>query len=225
MTLSSSGKLLDSSLEAADTIAGVHSRIAVNSLNFVHELLDRSQRLQFYTMADKLVNGLRLFVTVGSTSFDSLIETVLSEPFLRGLYRNGFRSVAIQYGRGVFQEKDIVDTRDMPAIRAFTYSPSLASEMRCADVILSHGGSGSIFEALDMCKRVVIVPNRSLMHDHQMELAGELHSRNIVQVANAQDLDDVLAKVIQASKNPLPQCPPIPRNRSALASIIAQELE
>lgn len=167
---------------------------------------------------------LTLFVTVGSTSFDGLIEIATSAPFLRGLYRNNFRTVVVQYGRGKVPTTTFDDAVDIPRIRIFAFAPSLTSDMQLADIILSHGGSGTIFEAIDMCKRIVVVPNRSLMDDHQMELAEELQLRGIVTVADASQPEDVLRKVVEATTRPPPTENPLPRNTSILASIIAEEL-
>ena len=37
-----------------------------------------------------------------------------------------------------------------------------------ADLIISHAGAGSVFEAMALCKPVITVPNAILMHNHQV---------------------------------------------------------
>ena len=48
------------------------------------------------------------------------------------------------------------------------YVPSLHAHMEAADLIISHAGSGSLFEALSLHKAVIAVPNASLMANHQV---------------------------------------------------------
>lgn len=57
-------------------------------------------------------------------------------------------------------------------VEVFKYAPNLEMHMRNADVIISHAGAGSLFEALRMGKPLIAVPNAILMHNHQAELVG-----------------------------------------------------
>lgn len=41
-------------------------------------------------------------------------------------------------------------------------------------------GSGSILEALRYQKRIIVVPNETLMDNHQVELAEEMHRQKYV---------------------------------------------
>ena len=50
------------------------------------------------------------------------------------------------------------------------YVPSLHAHMEAADLIISHAGSGSLFEALSLHKAVIAVPNSSLMANHQVTI-------------------------------------------------------
>ena len=64
-----------------------------------------------------------------------------------------------------------------------------------ADLVITHAGAGSIFEALQAKKTVVAVTNPVLMDNHQAELAKELERRGHVRVA---DGPGSLAKALDA---------------------------
>ena len=49
--------------------------------------------------------------------------------------------------------------------------------MREAALIVSHAGAGSILEGMRLGKLMLVVVNDALMHNHQQELAQELHAR------------------------------------------------
>ena len=57
-------------------------------------------------------------------------------------------------------------------VQIFQYAPNLDSYMRNAALIISHAGSGSLFEALRLGKPLVAVPNAILMANHQAELVS-----------------------------------------------------
>jgi UDP-N-acetylglucosamine transferase subunit ALG13 len=48
------------------------------------------------------------------------------------------------------------------------YLPSMHAYMEAADLIISHAGSGSLFEALSLGKTIIAVPNATLMANHQV---------------------------------------------------------
>jgi UDP-N-acetylglucosamine transferase subunit ALG13 len=70
-------------------------------------------------------------------------------------------------------------SNEMPnglSVESFDYVPSLAQYMEAAALIISHAGSGSIFEALRLRKPVIAVPNSILMANHQVCLGGVIKS-------------------------------------------------
>ncbi|OLL24845.1 UDP-N-acetylglucosamine transferase subunit alg13 [Neolecta irregularis DAH-3] len=115
-----------------------------------------------------------VFVTVGSTSFNDLIEAILQCDVLNNLSSAGYRSLRIQFGSGerVFAQRETA-SKDIQ-ISGFSYSSSLDEEMKNADLVISHAGSGSILEALRLGKKLIVVANQNLMDNHQMELADRL---------------------------------------------------
>ena len=50
--------------------------------------------------------------------------------------------------------------------------------MQSAALIISHAGAGSIMEGMRLGALMIVVVNDALMHNHQQELAGELHARH-----------------------------------------------
>ena len=85
-------------------------------------------------MAGK-VGHKRIFVTVGTTSFDELIKTIDSEEFLRAVRRAGYDSIVAQIGRGTY-----VPT----TIDYYRFKPSLDDDFAAADLVISHAGAGSM---------------------------------------------------------------------------------
>jgi beta-1,4-N-acetylglucosaminyltransferase len=126
----------------------------------------------------------RLFVTVGSTKFPQLIRAVLSPEAIEVLLDLGFRELCVQYGTDTELFKQSQGQSEL-SITGFDYSQSIEREMQQADLIISHAGSnthqlcnilgsGSVLEALHLGKLLIVVPNTSLMDNHQAEVAKAL---------------------------------------------------
>ncbi|KAI3761606.1 hypothetical protein L1987_52027 [Smallanthus sonchifolius] len=110
-----------------------------------------------------------VFVTLGTTSFDSLVRTVDSDQVKEALSEKGYTHLVIQ-------------------MDYFTFYSSIADYLRSASLVISHAGSGSIFETLRMAKPLVVVVNEDLMDNHQSELAEELAERKHLFCARPQTL-------------------------------------
>ncbi|KAL3323087.1 hypothetical protein AABB24_040272 [Solanum stoloniferum] len=75
-----------------------------------------------------------------------------------------------------------------PALDYFTFSSSIADYLKSASLVISHAGSGSIFETLRLGKPLIVVVNEDLMDNHQSELAEELAERKHLYCARPQTL-------------------------------------
>jgi len=126
----------------------------------------------------------KVFVTVGSTGFPQLIRAVLSPEATEVLVNLGFRELCVQYGTDTVLFNQIEGQAKL-SITGFDYSSSIEKEMQQADLIISHAGtksrqlcnclgSGSVLEALHLGKLLIVVPNASLMDNHQAEVAKAL---------------------------------------------------
>jgi beta-1,4-N-acetylglucosaminyltransferase len=116
-----------------------------------------------------------VFVTVGTTRFDVLVEAATSNMALQWMQDQGYTSLTIQYGKGI--QPDIDTTQSSLQIELYDFQSSLEPDMKKADLILSHAGAGTVMEALKMNKKLVVVINTLLMNNHQTELAGAMAER------------------------------------------------
>lgn len=70
--------------------------------------------------------------------------------------------------------------------------------MKNSAVIVTHAGAGTIINALNMKKAIVIIPRlkkfREHTNDHQLELADVLEQEGLVLVANENNFSEVMQK-------------------------------
>lgn len=98
-----------------------------------------------------------LFVTVGNGKFDPLIKEIdrLKE---KGKIK---QDVVVQLGQGNYEPK---------YCQWFRFSDKLDQYYHKADLIISHGGPGTIFEILRLRKKLIAIPNRDRTDPrHQVE--------------------------------------------------------
>ena len=117
-----------------------------------------------------------MFVTVGTTSFDALIEALDSERTVKVLEQRGFTELTLQIGRGTYAPTTL-RTRGAFKVRVVEYLPSIEREIARAGLVISHAGAGSVFETLRSVTPLLVVVNERLMDNHQVELAEELAER------------------------------------------------
>ncbi|XP_040600448.1 putative bifunctional UDP-N-acetylglucosamine transferase and deubiquitinase ALG13 isoform X3 [Mesocricetus auratus] len=113
------------------------------------------------------------FVTVGTTSFDDLIESVVTNDSLRILKSLGYNRLVLQIGRGTVVPESF--SSDSFTLDVYRYKDSLKEDLQQADLVISHAGAGSCLESLEKGKPLVVVVNEKLMNNHQFELAKQLH--------------------------------------------------
>ncbi|PWA43821.1 Glycosyl transferase, family 28, C-terminal [Artemisia annua] len=133
-----------------------------------------------------------VFVTVGTTSFDSLVKAVDTQQVQEALLKKGYTHLVIQMGRGSYIPKKSSGEDGSLVLDYFTFSPSIADYMRSASLVISHAGSGSIFETLKLARPLIVVVNEDLMDNHQSELAEELAERKHLFCARPQTLNQTI---------------------------------
>ncbi|XVF31299.1 hypothetical protein REPUB_Repub16aG0134000 [Reevesia pubescens] len=100
-----------------------------------------------------------VFVTVGTTCFDALVKMVDSQEVKDELFRRGFTHLLIQIGRGSYLPTKSSGDDGCLDVDYFTFSSSIADYLRSASLVISHAGSGSIFETLRLGKPLIVVVN------------------------------------------------------------------
>jgi beta-1,4-N-acetylglucosaminyltransferase len=115
----------------------------------------------------------RIFITVGTTDFNTLVEAIDCEEFLNLIVRKGCTHLTIQIGRGELEPSYLPDVCASVGIEleVFRFKATLSDDMMSADLIICHAGAGSITDALSLKKHVMVVVNNTLMDNHQTELA------------------------------------------------------
>jgi beta-1,4-N-acetylglucosaminyltransferase len=139
------------------------------------------------------MDGRMLFITVGTTLFEELIQTIDTPEFLQVISQElGFDTLCIQYGKGSRPQniEKLLKDKAVPNfnLEVFDFAPSLQPYLDKAHLIISHGGSGTILECLRGGKRLIVVINRALMHDHQTQLAKKLADGGHLQYTDSQGL-------------------------------------
>ena len=139
----------------------------------------------------------RVLVTVGTTEFDELILLLNTAVFVDFLETLNCKTLVLQFGRGSIPDNlhDICDKRRI-LYRPFRFQPDLHEEMQKADLIISHCGAGSIIEAIDLMKPLIVVVNSSLQGNHQGELSDKLSDGGHCLATTTSHLFDCLQKII-----------------------------
>ncbi|KAJ8423352.1 hypothetical protein Cgig2_026112 [Carnegiea gigantea] len=145
-----------------------------------------------------------VFVTVGTTLFDALVRAVDTLEVKQDLYAKGYTHLLIQIGRGSYIPSRSSGGDGSIAVDYFTFSSSIAESLRSASLVISHAGSGSIFETLHLCKPLIVVVNEDLMDNHQVELAEELAERKHLFCARPQTLHQTIVSLNLGSLLPYP---------------------
>jgi len=103
-----------------------------------------------------------IFVTVGSiVPFDDLIREV------DGLAERGImKDVVAQIGNGTYIPRNV---------EWFRFKKELTDYYRSSEVVITHGGAGTLFEVLKEGKKAIALPNPNVVHnpDIVMKLSNE----------------------------------------------------
>lgn len=92
--------------------------------------------------------GKTVFVTVGTTEFDSLIRTIDDPSMYDLLACAGFTRLVIQMGRGQYEPLHRANAPSSLAIDVYRFKPSITADIASADLVIGHAGAGTTLEVL-----------------------------------------------------------------------------
>ncbi|KAI6150554.1 glycosyltransferase family 1 protein [Pisolithus tinctorius] len=167
-----------------------------------------------------------VFVTVGSTRFDALVQTAISEQVLDALHKKGYRRIAIQRGNSDLgmdggdngQDLMVFETNGME-VETWKFKTSILSDIQRATLVVSHAGSGTILDALRQGKPMIVVPNPTLLDDHQGELSSRLDALGYLKATTVNNLAVTISAFDPSSLIPFP-----PFDGSRFRRLIDQEM-
>jgi beta-1,4-N-acetylglucosaminyltransferase len=113
---------------------------------------------------------MKILVTVGTTTFDSLIKYIDRE-----LSSKDF-DIELQIAKGKYIPQN------HPYFN-FLANDDIDLRYQNADIIITHAGCGSIYKLLELKKRIIVVPNLERSDKHQLDLARYVERNNFALVA------------------------------------------
>lgn len=108
---------------------------------------------------------MNIFVTVGTTSYDSMIKA-LDEIFL---HQDELLNITYQIAGGCYIPK---------SGSYFSFVEDVAHFYTDSDLIITHAGAGTVFGLLKLNKKFIIVPNLERIDKHQSDIARYMDENN-----------------------------------------------
>jgi len=122
-----------------------------------------------------------IFVTVGTTAFEGLIKAADK--------LDSKEKVIIQKADGAYEPKNH---------EFFALTHEFSSYVDRAELVITHGGAGILFELLDKGKKIIGVANEERDDLHQSDLLGELAAEGYI--IWCRDLNDLAKEVARAQE-------------------------
>ena len=125
---------------------------------------------------------MKVLVTVGSSSFDSLVCAVDCIANLLPNYEFIFQ---ISNGKYTPTNGDF-----------FSFSNMFSQYIDNADIVITHAGAGTVFELLEKHKKCIVIPNYERIDQHQSDLASFIEKNNLAIVChNLKNINQCLQEV------------------------------
>lgn len=144
-----------------------------------------------------------LITTGATVTFKPLVEFLLQDEMINLYANSGITSVFVQYGNEIkqthksqefinsvfpttktfqhFQLTETIGNLEVSTPQSscpikfefFPFSPNLSDFIERSDLIISHGGTGTLIDILKFNKKLLVVYNEALMGNHQAQIALE----------------------------------------------------
>ncbi len=118
-----------------------------------------------------------IFITVGTTPFDELIQFCDEH-----IDTSKFKVFAQISSASIYKPK---------YIEFIDFTNNIQDLYRDADIIISHAGAGSVYNLLELNKKVIFVPNFTMKDNHQEDICRFIKDNNYATVINVRDNIDL----------------------------------
>ncbi|MHA1753954.1 MAG: PssE/Cps14G family polysaccharide biosynthesis glycosyltransferase [Candidatus Odinarchaeia archaeon] len=149
---------------------------------------------------------MKIFVTVGTSKFDELIlkvdEFIKNNPKYQVIGQIGFTEYKPKY-----------------FYRYFKFTRKIDKYYRWAELIISHGGAGTLYDILKNGKKAIVFPNEKLVTDHQIELIDKFSKLGYILKGDLNTLDELIASIKDFTPIPYKK----PKNR--ISDILVKYLQ
>jgi beta-1,4-N-acetylglucosaminyltransferase len=111
---------------------------------------------------------MNIFVTVGTTKFDLLIEYLDKDDF--------FKTFNMEF--------QIANGNYIPSNHLYyQFVENIKEKYMAADIVITHGGAGTVYQLLEIKKTIIVVPNLMRRDKHQLDIAKFVDENNYGLVA------------------------------------------
>ncbi|UCH70509.1 MAG: hypothetical protein JSV29_00550 [Candidatus Bathyarchaeota archaeon] len=135
-----------------------------------------------------------ILVTVGTERFDDLVKTMDEIALELG------EEVTIQIGKGEYEPKNC---------RYFRFSSHMDRYFEKANLIVTHGGAGTLFELLEKNRKIIGISNPEKPNQHQKEILKALSQQSyLIWCRDVKRLKETVenARKVKIKKYRKPEC-------------------
>lgn len=136
-----------------------------------------------------------VFATIGTQKqkFDRFLDIILKSKELQN------EKIVVQMGGNKYD-----NTNDKIEIKSYISSDEFEKYMNEADLIICHGGVGTIFTALERGKNVIVIPRLKKygehINDHQVDICKQLQDEGyILYLSDGEDIDEKI-RILKSKK-------------------------
>lgn len=135
-----------------------------------------------------------IFVTVGTTRFDELVEAI--DRLAPGLGEE----VVAQIGNSQYLPRNC---------KYFSFTNDLFKYYEKASIVVAHGGAGITFEVLNLGKKLISLENPHVLDGHQGDLLRRLHQDGyLVLCEDLNKIENCIKEIYKTEMNKyvIPEC-------------------